>query len=146
MINKTNTVCMIFLILLQIQTREYTLFSNLQFTISSTNVVTLFPTPLLAITVYFLVSVHLVFSMVYVVVWTVDSVYNSCVPLCQDAFDKGLLIISRVKVTDSLSFIVCTNLPSVVGLSKIKSQFMKMIEIKKYFLIVLLINCIVLYI
>lgn len=90
----------------------------LQFTIRSTIAVTVFPIPLLTTRVQFLVSVYIVFSLVNVAVFTEISVFNSCVPSYQDAFDKGLLTISLVSVIFSLSFTICSDLLFIVCWSK----------------------------
>lgn len=108
----------------------------LQLTIRSTIAVTVFPIPLLTTRVQFLVSVHIVFSMVNVAVFTEISVFNICFPSYQDAFDKGLLTMSLISVISSLSFIICSDLFSIVGWSKItinnyKKQYFSLIK-KKY--------------
>lgn len=105
----------------------------LQLTIRSTIAVTVFPIPLLTTRVQFLVSVHIVFSMVNVAVFTEISVFNICFPSYQDAFDKGLLTISLISVISSLSFTICSDLFSIVGWSKItinnyKKQYFSLIK------------------
>lgn len=109
----------------------------LQLTIRSTIAVTVFPIPLLTTRVQFLVSVHIVFSMVNVAVFTEISVFNICFPSYQDALDKGLLTISLISVISSLSFIICSDLFSIVGWSKITinnylKQYFSLIKKKIY--------------
>lgn len=89
----------------------------LQLTISSANDVTFLCNALLAVRVKFLVSVHLVFSMMKVVVFTAISDFNNCRPSYQETFANGLLEISLVSTTLSVSFTTLTSRSSMDGLS-----------------------------
>lgn len=91
------------------------LVDNSQFTINSTTVVAMLPTPLLATRVKFCVSMQVAFSMVNVVDGTEVWVFNSFVLLYQDTFDNGLLEIFRVNMTVSLSFTIANGLFSMTG-------------------------------
>lgn len=90
----------------------------LQLTNNSTDTSSAFPTPLLAFTVKFFVSVHKAFSMVNDAVDTEVSLLNSSVPLSHDALAKGLLVIFPINVTFSLSLTYCFFKMSMVGWSK----------------------------
>lgn len=100
---------------------------NLQLTFNSTRDVTVHSGVLLTTSVKFLVSVHLAFSMIKLVVFTVVSDTNSCDPSNQETLDKGLLEICRVNTTLSVSLVIITAFSSIDGLSVIKMKLIKYI-------------------
>ena len=81
---------------------------------------------LLATIVKFLVSVHFACCMIYFVSTDVFEVFivvdcNKIVSSNHDTFDKGLLLITPVNSTVSVSFTTTTSLFSIDGLSKEKN-------------------------
>ena len=88
-----------------------------QFTISSTMDPTFLWTPLLTLSVKFLVSVHEAFSIVRLVISAKVCVFKSSVPSYQEILDKGLLSISRVSTTLFVSFTKVRVFPLITGLS-----------------------------
>ena len=100
---------------------------NLHLTINSTRDVTVHSGVLLTTSVKFLVSVHLAFSIIKFVVFTVVSDTNSCDPSNQETLDKGLLEICRVNTTLSVSLAIITAFSSIDGLSVIKMKLIKYI-------------------
>lgn len=88
-----------------------------QLTINSTSDVTFNCNKLLAVRVKFFVSVHLAPCMIRVVVLTAISDTNNFEPSYQDAFDKGLLEISLVRLTTLLSLTTRAPFHAIEGLS-----------------------------
>lgn len=89
----------------------------LQLTINPTKTPS-FPIIFCTTRVKFFVSVHVAFTMLYEAVVTEVWAFNSPVLSYQDTFDNGLLEISPVKLTVSLSFIICRGLIFMVGWSE----------------------------
>ena len=90
-------------------------------TLNSANEVTFLSNALLAVRVKFLVSVHLVFSMMKVVVLTAISDFNNCWPSYQETLANGLLEISLVSKTRSFSFTTVISPFSIDGVSVSKT-------------------------
>ena len=95
----------------------------LQLTISSTNDDTFFSTALLTLSVKFLVSVHEAFFIVRLAIATEVSVFKSSAPSYQEMSDKGLLSISRISSTLSVSFTMVLVFSWITGLSDQKKKF-----------------------
>ena len=92
-------------------------------TLNSANDVTFLCNALLAVRVKFLVSVHLVSSMMKLVVLTAISDFNNCAPSYQETFANGLQEISLVSTTLSVSFTTMKSRSTMDGLSVSKHIF-----------------------
>lgn len=79
--------------------------------------VTFLCTILLALSVKFFVSAHEAFCIVRLAIVTEVCVFKSSAPLYQEMLDKGLLSITRISTTLSVSFTMVGIVFSTTGLS-----------------------------
>lgn len=89
--------------------------ANLQFTTSSTYVVTFDCTVFPATSVKFFESVHFASSITRIAVFVAVWVFKSFVPSYHETFDKGLLSIIRIRTTLSVSLTTVWALFSISG-------------------------------